>query len=54
MKRIALCAIGAVTIALAPMSAAAKPYVDYTPQKGYWDINAVEVDPNHVDDYQTA
>ena len=32
-------------------TAMAEPYVDYTPQKGYWDINAIEVDPNHVDDY---
>lgn len=31
--------------------AVAEPYVDYTPQKGYWDINAIEVDPNHVDEY---
>ena len=54
MKRIALCALGAVTFAIAPMPAIAKPYVDYTPQKGYWDINAVEVDPNHVDDYLTG
>jgi len=49
MNRIALCAIGAATIAIAPMQATAKPCIDYTPQKGYWDINAVEVDPNHVD-----
>ena len=35
-------------------AAAAKQYVDYTPQKGYWDINAVEVDPNHIDDYLTG
>jgi hypothetical protein len=29
----------------------AKMYVDYTPEKGAWEINAVEVDPNHVDEY---
>ena len=52
MKTIALCALGAVALAATP--APAKPYVDYTPQKGYWDINAVEVDPNHVDDYLTG
>ena len=34
--------------------ALAEPYVDYTPQKGYWQINAIEVDPNHVDDYLTG
>ena len=49
MKTITFCALAAVMLAATP--AAAKPYVDYTPQKGYWDINAVEVDPNHVDDY---
>lgn len=32
----------------------AEPYQDYTPQKGYWEINAIEVDPNHVDDYLTG
>jgi hypothetical protein len=34
--------------------AIAKQYVDYTPQKGVWEINAVEVDPNHVDEYLTG
>ncbi len=54
MQGFALAALGAVAIAFASVPAAAKPYVDYTPQKGYWDINAVEVDPNHVDDYLTG
>ena len=54
MKTIVLCALGAVAIAVAPTAAASKAYVDYTPQKGYWDINAVEVDPNHLDDYLTG
>jgi len=54
MRGFALAALGAVAIAFASAPAAAKPYVDYTPQKGYWDINAVEVDPNHVDDYLTG
>ena len=54
MRVYALAALGAVSIAFAPAPAAAKQYVDYTPQKGYWDINAVEVDPNHIDDYLTG
>lgn len=54
MKTIVLAALGAASIAFASAPAAAKPYVDYTPQKGYWDVNAVEVDPNHVDDYLTG
>jgi hypothetical protein len=32
----------------------AEEYVDYAPQKGMWRIVAVEVDPNHVDDYLTG
>ena len=47
------CLMGAATlVALASATvSSAKMYVDYTPQKGAWEINAVEVDPNHVDDY---
>jgi hypothetical protein len=29
----------------------AKMYADYTPEQGVWEISAVEVDPNHVDEY---
>jgi len=54
MKTIILAALGAASIAFASAPAVAKQYVDYTPQKGYWDVNAVEVDPNHVDDYLTG
>ena len=54
MKTMVLAALGAASIAFASAPATAKQYVDYTPQKGYWDINAVEVDPNHVDDYLTG
>ena len=32
----------------------AKEYVDYTPEAGVWEISAIEVDPNHVDDYLTG
>ena len=35
-------------------AALAEAYVDYTPQKGHWTLNAIEVDPNHVDDYLTG
>ena len=54
MKKLVLTALGAATIMFVSAPAAAKPYVDYTPTKGYWDINAVEVDPNHLDDYLTG
>ena len=29
----------------------ADPYVDYTPEKGVWDVTTIKVDPNHIDDY---
>lgn len=29
----------------------AKQYVDYSPLKGVWEVNAIDVDPNHIDDY---
>ena len=54
MKNLILCGAGALAIACAYAPATAEAYVDYTPQKGYWTINAVEVDPNHVDDYLTG
>lgn len=54
MKNIVLSAACAVAVAFATTPCSAEPYVDYTPQKGYWNINAVEVDPNHVDDYLTG
>lgn len=49
-----LSAAGAFALAWVSTPTTAEPYVDYTPQKGYWSINAIEVDPNHVDDYLTG
>jgi hypothetical protein len=47
-----LIAAGAFALGLMSASGAmAEPYVDYTPEKGVWDISAIEVDLNHVDDY---
>ena len=54
MKNAVLGAFSAVAVACMSPAAAAEPYTDYTPHKGYWTINAVEVDPNHVDDYLTG
>ena len=51
MQKLVLTALGVAAIAFASTAATAKPYVHYTPQKGYWDVNAIEVDPNHIDDY---
>ena len=54
MKNIVLSAAGAIAVAFASVPCNAEPYADYTPQKGYWTISAIEVDPNHVDDYLTG
>jgi len=54
MKTMILGAAGALAAACAYAHCVAEPYTDYAPQKGYWTINAVEVDPNHVDDYLTG
>src|ERR1041384_1032478 len=51
MRRTVLAAFGAVAICVASSPGLSEPYVEYTPQNGYWDINAIEVDPNHIDDY---
>ncbi|HEY0281355.1 MAG TPA: hypothetical protein VGC27_01890 [Rhizomicrobium sp.] len=34
--------------------ASAKQWVDYSPQKGYWEVMSVKVDPNKIDDYLTG
>jgi hypothetical protein len=54
MNRVILAALGAVVTVVTTAPAVSEPYVDYTPQKGFWEINAIEVDPNHVDDYLTG
>lgn len=46
MKTAALFAVIA-----APTALCAKQYVDYMPTKGVWEVNAIDVDPNHIDDY---
>jgi hypothetical protein len=53
MKAVLNALIGAGLVSLGT-AALADPYVDYTPQMGYWQINAIEVDPNHVDEYLTG
>jgi hypothetical protein len=35
-------------------AAMAEPYVDYTTQKGAWEVTTLKVDPNHIDDYLTG
>ena len=53
MIRTAIVAATAALLATAA-PALAKEYVDYTPEKGVWEILAVSVDPNHLDDYLTG
>ena len=43
-------ALGALALCAAT-TASAEVYVDYTPEAGVWNINAIDVDPNHIDDY---
>ena len=43
-------ALGALALCAAT-TASAEQWVDYTPETGVWDINAIDVDPNHIDDY---
>ena len=52
IRTFAIAAGAALLAAAAP--AVAKEFVDYTTEKGVWEINAIEVDPNHVDDYLTG
>jgi hypothetical protein len=50
MKNLTSAALAA-SMLFATSAALADPYVEYTPQKGVWQITAMEVDPNHVDEY---
>jgi len=54
MIRTILFASAAAAMMFAASPSQAKRFVDYMPEKGVWLINAVEVDPNHVDDYLTG
>ncbi|WP_156679055.1 hypothetical protein [Sphingomonas profundi] len=47
-------AIAIAAAAFVGPAAQAEQYKDYTPQKGAWSIQAIEVDPNHIDDYLTG
>ncbi|HEY1772999.1 MAG TPA: hypothetical protein VGH91_07390 [Gammaproteobacteria bacterium] len=49
-----LLSAGACALAIACAApASAKPWVDYVPQKGFWEYTYVKVDVNHIDDYLT-
>jgi len=38
---------------ISAIPASAKPWVDYTPEKGFWQYTYVKVDVNYTDDYIT-
>lgn len=44
------CALGLIVA----MPVSAKKWVDYQPQRGYWEIRYVKVDPNRIDEYLTT
>lgn len=50
IRNVMTAALGALALCAAT-TARAEQYVDYTPETGVWDINAIDVDPNHIDDY---
>ena len=51
MKRLTWAALAVATTLFSASAVLADPYVEYTPQKGVWQITAMEVDPNHLDEY---
>lgn len=46
-------AMAAALALVAGVPASAKPWVDYSPEKGFWQYTYVKVDPNYLDDYLT-
>lgn len=48
------CAAACFSVAAIGLTAHAEPYVDYTPHKGVWEVQAIAVDANHIDDYLTG
>lgn len=53
MRRYMTVLAGTMVLAAA-MPAYAKKWVDYAPQKGYWEIRYIKVDPNKIDQYLTS
>lgn len=52
MNRLLLVSACTMAVAMAiSIPASAQKWVDYTPQKGYWEIRYVKVDPNRIDEY---
>ncbi len=49
--KVTLFAAAAAALVTLAGAASAEPYVDYTAQKGAWEVQSIKVDPNHIDDY---
>jgi len=47
----ALLFASACAFAFVTTAACAEPWVDWSPKKGFYNVTAVKVDPNHIDDY---
>ncbi|MGE5624939.1 MAG: hypothetical protein ACM3ZT_05270 [Bacillota bacterium] len=48
-----LSGVACTLMLVAVVSAYGKPWVDYVPEKGFWQYTYVKVDPNYLDDYLT-
>lgn len=53
MKRLVLFSVFSALILGGTVPASADKWVDYAPQKGYWEIRYIKVDPNRIDEYLT-
>jgi hypothetical protein len=51
MNRLLISGVLGALALVGATAARAEQWVDYTPETGLWDINAIDVDPNHIDDY---
>lgn len=51
MSRLVLPIFAAAAALLVATAAPAQMHTTYAPEKGIWNVSAVEVDPNHLDDY---
>jgi len=54
MVKYAKLGLAALIVTVTGSVVMAERYADYEPVKGIWTINAIDVNPNHVDDYLTG
>ena len=51
MKTTVNIVLGVAAVLAMVSTTCADPYKEYTPDKGVWQVTAVKIDPNHIDDY---